>query len=255
MSSSARSAPSAIPSSRRSRPHRRGWRMRMRDDQPNARAQQGAHLEDARRCALTLRRLPGLGRRGAAVVLVAGVIGVTTAAALQAEEAARDGDVVPTETASPFDCFDKLLKGAAPRIACDFPLIMTDKERADLKRITRGYITDARCIAAIDVSRAEIDSALDNPDHTYTAPELPVSCTVTFTESARDFDMVFVPVVTFEGGEAVAATPGMGPVKGASSALSWLVRAWVNRSDDIELGIVRIVNATLKRRRELRPYD
>lgn len=147
------------------------------------------------------------------------------------------------------DCFWQLIEGSDEEIRCEFPAIMTEEERGEVRRITRGVFQDAKCLVDIRVKRALVENAVATPDFVFEVPPQPVACEVRTKKSVYPITSTFAPRVVFKGGEAVEATPGMGKVVGVASLLSWPVRVWVNRSDMIEDGMLKIINAYLKRRR------
>jgi len=153
------------------------------------------------------------------------------------------------------DCFWQLAEGTSDRIECTFPAIMTPQERNEVRRLTRNLLQDAHCSVEVSVERALIDEAMTKLSHVFEAPAQPVTCEVHTKKSVFPISSTFAPRVVFKDGAAVEATPGMGKVVGVSPVLGWPVRVWVNRSDLIEDGMLQVINAYLRRRRELAQSD
>jgi len=156
---------------------------------------------------------------------------------------ARGGEAPDREN----DCFWQLTEGRSSDIRCSFPTALGDDDRAELKRITRGILLDARCMVEVVIARHLIDAAIETPDNIFKAPPQPVTCVVTTSKKHHTLSFTFAPRVVFAGGEAVEATPAMSPVEGVAGVLSWPVRQWVNRSNSIEEGMLKVINAYLKR--------
>lgn len=146
----------------------------------------------------------------------------------------------PTEQ----DCFWQLREAAGTQIRCAFTTRMSEEERAEFKRVTRGYVDDATCTIRIDISRALVDSALGAVgDHVFEAPQQLATCTLSSGETAYPISLTFAPRVVFKAGVAVEASPGVDNVTGITRLLWWPVALWVNRTNLIEGPTLRIVNA------------
>jgi hypothetical protein len=145
------------------------------------------------------------------------------------------------------DCFEQLTKGSGPRIVCAFPVRMTEEELKGVREATRGLLQDASCTMSIDIERKALAEALARPDGTFESSPQPVTCEVKTAKSVLPIKFTFAPRVEFKGGAAVKATPGMANVTGVSRILSWPVKTWVNRSSEIESGMLQVVNAYIKR--------
>ncbi len=141
------------------------------------------------------------------------------------------------------DCFDVLENGKGPEVTCAFPLRLTDTERADLKKVTRGYLDDLTCRMSIRIDRAKVDEAIRAADHVFQSPDQPVACTVTTPKSKFEVTATFAPRVVFKGDKAVEASPGLGNVKGVTRVLSWPVQLYVNRGPGMRAGMLQVVNA------------
>jgi hypothetical protein len=143
----------------------------------------------------------------------------------------------------PEDCFDVLENGKGAEIACTFPLRLTEQERADLKKATRGYLDDLNCIMTIRIDRAKVDEAIRAADLVFQVPEQPVSCTVTTPNNTFDVTATFSPRVVFKRDKAVQASPGLANVKGVSRVLAWPVVLYVNYGPGMRAGLLQVVNA------------
>ncbi|MEQ1647600.1 MAG: hypothetical protein ABL898_03350 [Hyphomicrobiaceae bacterium] len=161
---------------------------------------------------------------------------------------------LPASAADPRDCFEDLQRGTSPEIVCNFPVVPSEKERAELEKQTKGYVKNANCTVAIRIDRALIMSVLANPDHVFQAPPQPVQCNVT-TQLRKDVATTpikgtFAPRVVFKGGEAVEASPGMANVEGVSRVLSWPVVTYVNNGGMVRKGMLQVVNAWVQHMRK-----
>jgi hypothetical protein len=141
------------------------------------------------------------------------------------------------------DCFEELEKGKGSEIACGFPLRLTEEERADLEKATRGYLKNLACLMTIRIARDKVDEAIEASDLTFQSPDQPVSCTVTTPKSTFEVTATFAPRVVFKGDVAVSASPGLGNVKGVSRVLSWPVVAYVNYGPGMHSNMLKVVNA------------
>jgi hypothetical protein len=145
------------------------------------------------------------------------------------------------------DCFAELLHGRGPELVCTFPVRMTDEELDNVRQATRGVLQNAFCEMEIRIKRSMIDVAVVTPDHVFEAPPQPVSCEVHTTKASFPVTFTFAPKVEFVGGQAVKASPQMANVQGVTSVLAWPVVTWVNRSSQIQDGMLQVVNAYLRR--------
>ena len=141
------------------------------------------------------------------------------------------------------DCFREIEKGRGAEIVCEFPTRLTEDERRDLARITRDVLVDASCVVSIRIGRSEIDVALAAADSVFEAPPQPVRCELVTREQVIAVTGTFAPRVSFAGGRAVAATPGLAQVEGISPLLAWPVVHYVNRSPGIQDGMIQAINA------------
>jgi hypothetical protein len=146
-------------------------------------------------------------------------------------------------------CFRDLYSGRGADITCQFPVRPNAAELADLRRQSRGFVTNANCMVSIRIDRAQVLAAIETPDHVFQAAPQPVTCEV--TTKLRDVEQVlpitgaFAPRVTIRNGIAVDATPGLRDVKGVSRALSLPVELWVNSGGYMKTGMMQVINAWL----------
>ncbi len=141
------------------------------------------------------------------------------------------------------DCYEDLEKGTRPEIACRVPLRLSETERAELEKGSRGYVKDVTCDMTVRIPRSDIETAITSRDVIFQSPEQPVRCTVTAPKSTFDITATFAPRVVIKNDVAVEATPGLGNVKGITRVISWPVVAFVNRWPSIRAGMLQVVNA------------
>jgi hypothetical protein len=157
------------------------------------------------------------------------------------------------------DCFADLMSGTAPDIVCQFPVRMTEEERAELEKTTRGYFKGATCLVSIRIDRALIAVTVDAVDHTFQSPPQPVTCDVIGQLSDKEppktypITGTFAPRVVLKDGRAVEATPGLGNVAGVPRVVSWPVETWVNRGGTVRTGMLQAINAWLDHMRQRAP--
>ena len=145
--------------------------------------------------------------------------------------------------APPRDCFSALRHAKGARLTCEHKAWMTDEERADLVRVTRGYLLDARCTVSVDIERRLIDEALAASDTVFTAPAQPVTCDVQTSTGPMKISGTFAPKVTFKEGFAADATPGLANITGVNSYLAMPVVAYVNHAPGIKSEMAAMINA------------
>jgi hypothetical protein len=158
--------------------------------------------------------------------------------------------VAPVEAAGPAkpavrNCFQELAKGKGPDLVCEYPAWLADKEREDLRRLTRDMLQDARCVVSIRIARSLVTRALSEPDHTFDAPPQPVACEIATSDKSIPIAATFAPRVVIKDGVAVDATPGMANVTGVNSYLAWPVVEYVNRSATVKTEMLKMINAYL----------
>jgi len=166
--------------------------------------------------------------------------------------ATDDTAAPPTHTADQqeADCWHQFMEATSARITCGFPTVMEDADRAQIRKLTREVLLDARCQVAIDVERALVDDAVKTPDTVFTVPPQPVTCEIETSRGKLPIAFTFAPKIEIKAGVAVKATPGMDHVTGVNSWLAWPVVAYVNASGSIRDVMLKVVNAYLKRRHE-----
>lgn len=153
------------------------------------------------------------------------------------------------ETATPNpDCFDAFLNETGEEIVCVFPTRMSAEEKAEVEKVTRGYLKDASCDVSIRMPRRLVAQALAaTGDHVFQAPAQKSRCEVVTSKATFPVEMTFAPKVVFKAGVAVEATPNLDNVTGVPKALWWPVAYWVNASNMIEGTTLKIVNAVKQR--------
>lgn len=149
----------------------------------------------------------------------------------------------PARTGEAPDCFSSLRKTQGARLVCEHRAWMTDEERADLTKLTRGYLLDAKCSVSVNIERALIDEGLAASDRTFDLPPQPVVCALETSGGPMTISGTFAPKVVFKEGFAVDATPGLGNVTGVNSYLAWPVVAYVNSAARIKGEMAAMINA------------
>jgi hypothetical protein len=166
---------------------------------------------------------------------------------------------IAVPASAPNDCFADLMHGKSADIVCQFPVRMSEEERAELERTTRGYFKGATCMVSIRIDRALIAVTVDAVDHIFQAPPQPVSCDVTGQLSEKEppqtypITGTFAPRVVLKDGRAVEATPGLGNITGVPRVISWPVETWVNRGGTVREGMLKVINAWLDHMRQRTP--
>lgn len=161
--------------------------------------------------------------------------------------AAAAGAVAATQAAPAkgtlASCLDAVVSAKGAEISCEYEVLLTETERADMRRITRDLLQDATCTVDIRIARALVKEALKKPDHTFEAPPQPVRCEIKTKDGGFPITSTFSPRVVFKDGKAIEGTPGLGEVTGINRYLAWPVVAYVNRADGIEREMLAIINA------------
>lgn len=155
--------------------------------------------------------------------------------------------IVPaTAAGSPPGSLGSCLKAVAQRsgeeISCDYQALLTDEERADMQRISRGLLQDASCLVKVRVARTLVDPALTQDDMIFQAPPQAVTCQIKTKDGGFPINGTFAPKVTFKGGEAVDGSPGLANVTGVNSYLAWPVIAYINRAPRIRTSMLEMIN-------------
>lgn len=145
------------------------------------------------------------------------------------------------------DCLAQLTEGTGEEIACAFPAVMSRADRKSIRDLTRQIFRDAHCVVQVKFPRKIVEDALAKPDSTLETPPQDVACEVVTTKGRLPVKFTFAPLVEFQDGRAVTATPGMANVTGVNSWLAWPVVAYVNSSNTIETIMLRVVNAYVER--------
>lgn len=146
-------------------------------------------------------------------------------------------------------CLWKLTHGRDAEIVCDYAAWLTQQERADLKRLTRGMLQDLRCTVSVGIPRALVDAAVQSSDHVFQAPPQPVACAFSTRDGTLAITATFAPRVEIKGGRVVRATPGLADVQGVNSYLAWPVVQYVYFAPNIRREMRRMINAYLERSR------
>lgn len=141
------------------------------------------------------------------------------------------------------DCFSALTRPGGARLVCQHQAWMTPQEQADIAKVTRGYLLDARCTVAVDIDRRLVDEAFVASDRAFALPPQPVTCNLVTSGGPMTVGGTFAPKVVFKDGYAVEASPGLANVTGVNSYLAWPVVAYVNGSPAITGEMVAMINA------------
>lgn len=139
-------------------------------------------------------------------------------------------------------CYEELSRGKSRDVVCEYPTLLTDEERADLVKLTRGYLKDAHCVVSIRIERARVAQAIFAPDLVFDVPPQPVKCEIETSGAILPIAATFSPRVVIKGGEATDATPNLGNVVGVNHYLAWPVLQYVNRSASIRGHMLRMIN-------------
>ncbi|MEQ1716922.1 MAG: hypothetical protein ABL907_13190 [Hyphomicrobium sp.] len=140
-------------------------------------------------------------------------------------------------------CIAAVANGKDTEIICDYRAFLTDAERADMRRLSRGLLQDAACRVTVRIARKQVEEALSRPDHVFEAPPQPVRCDITTKDGSFPINATFAPRVVFKGGLAVEATPGLANVTGINRYLAWPIVQYVNRSPGVRRDMIQIINA------------
>ena len=144
---------------------------------------------------------------------------------------------------APPDCFSARRHPNGERLSCTHEAWMTDDERAEVQKLTRGYLLDARCTVAVNVDRKLIDEAMAASDRVWDAPPQPVTCALQTSRGPMTIAGTFAPHVVFKEGFAVDASPGLANITGVNSYLAWPVVAYVNSARAIKSEMATMINA------------
>ena len=153
---------------------------------------------------------------------------------------------------APRNCFQELARGQGADIVCEYPASLAQRERDELRRLTRELLQDARCTVAIRVQRSLVAQAMSERDHTFEAPPQPVACEILTSQQPFLIEATFSPRVVIKDCVAVDATPGMANIKGVNSYVAWPVVEYINRSETVRTEMIRMINAYLELRQGTR---
>lgn len=178
-------------------------------------------------------------RVAAALAVIAGIGLVMTAGPVPSTAAGRYKS--PTLN----NCLWELARGQGSQLVCDYPAWLADKERTELRRLTRERLQDAHCDVSIRIDRALVQRALRESNHTFVAPPQPVRCEIATRDTPIVIDATFAPRVVIKDGIAVDATPGLANVSGVNQVLAWPVVEYVNRSGTVRNEMLSMINGYL----------
>lgn len=156
----------------------------------------------------------------------------------------------PSEPPPEKNCFHQLLEGDGAMIDCEHKAWMTAEEKADVSKLTRGYLLDARCAIAIKIERDKVDDAIAASDLTFESPAQPMTCELATSSGPMTIKGTFAPKVVFKDGQAISATPGLANIEGVNSYLAWPVVHYINNAERIGGPMKLMINAYRARRGE-----
>jgi hypothetical protein len=140
-------------------------------------------------------------------------------------------------------CLNALEDTAKPAVTCSYWALLSDDEREDLRRLTRGVLQDASCKVEVSIDRKLMTEALATGDTTFDAPPQPVTCEIKTSSSVMPVAGTFAPHVVFKDGVATDGTPGLANVTGVNAYLAWPVVQYVNRAPGIRRDMLAMINA------------
>lgn len=143
------------------------------------------------------------------------------------------------------NCLWELARGRGSELKCDYPAWLAEKERGELRRLTRERLQDARCTVSIAIDRALVSRAMNEADFVFEAPPQPVACEIATREKPFQIEATFAPRVVIKDGVAVDATPGLANVTGVNGYLAWPVVEYVNRSATVKAEMLKMINSYL----------
>lgn len=139
-------------------------------------------------------------------------------------------------------CLEAVSGRKDDEISCKYKTLLTEQERADMQRLTRGLLKDASCLVNVKIARALVEPALTKDDHMFEATPQPVTCEITTGDGGFPITATFAPKVLFKGGVASEGTPGLGNVTGVNKYIAWPVVQYVNRAPGIRKSMLEIIN-------------
>lgn len=140
-------------------------------------------------------------------------------------------------------CLAAVVDAGTPEISCTYLALLNEEERADMQRLSRGLLQDARCSVKVRIARSLVTPALTLPNHVFEAPPQPVHCDIKTKSGGFQVEGTFAPRVVFKNGLAAEATPLLANVTGINRYLAWPLVQYVNRSGRIRDGMIAIINA------------
>jgi hypothetical protein len=157
-------------------------------------------------------------------------------------------DAAGRSAAPDASCFTEIARGRGTDLVCSYPAWLADKERDELRRLTRDVLQDARCVVSVRITRALITSALIEANHTFEAPPQPVACEITTNGKPFQINATFAPRVVIKDGVAIDASPGLANVSGVNSYVAWPVVEYINRSATVRTEMIKMINTYLSMR-------
>lgn len=139
-------------------------------------------------------------------------------------------------------CLKAVASAEGEEISCDYMALLTEAERADMQRLSRGLLQDARCKVEVRIARKLVEPALTEPDHVFEAPPQPVTCEIKTKDGGFPVTATFAPKVTFKAGLAVDGSPGLAGVTGVNRYLAWPIVQYVNRAAGIRKSMLDMIN-------------
>lgn len=170
-------------------------------------------------------------------------LGLALASALAAPAAAAEPAPQGPAPGSLAQCLKAITRPSGDEITCDYLALLTDGERADMQKLSRGMLQDASCVVKVRIARNLVTPALNEPDHVFEAPPQPVKCDIKTKDSAFPIEGTFAPKVTFKAGTAIDGTPGLANVTGVNKYLAWPIVQYVNRAPGIRKSMLEMINA------------
>ena len=149
----------------------------------------------------------------------------------------------PLASTAPLSCFSALAQLNGARLSCEHLAWMTDDEREEVQRLTRGYLRDARCKVSVDIDATTVKEALAASDRVVDFPAQPVTCELDTSVGPMTVGGTFAPHVEFKNGAAISASPGLANITGISRALAWPVVAYINNARSITSQMAAMINA------------
>ncbi len=146
------------------------------------------------------------------------------------------------------NCFWELARGLGSELVCEYPVWLAEKEREEMRRLTRDMLNDAQCTVSVRISRGLLAHMLTEADYTFEAPPQPVTCDLTTKENSIAISATFSPRIIIKESIAIDATPGMANVTGVSGYLAWPVVEYVNRSATVRTEMLKMINSYLSLR-------